>query len=176
MCTRQAAGKTKDPIRMIYEIHLYIPKGERLTPLMLEWLYEHGQESGQPEPFWPVYRIKPHAMARQMLKLDPLLVPVQGPGQDVELHYPNNAMGIVLYVHERGVIIFFPYAAYGVYSRVVLGICYTYIRYLYDVAGFWSYDPQLDVLSFADDFQSIEETARLMDAIMPKMLSGGSDD
>jgi len=54
----------------------------------------------------------------------------------------------------------------------VLGICYTYIRYLYDAAGFWSFDPQLNVLSFADDYQSLEETALLMDAIVPKMLPG----
>jgi hypothetical protein len=54
----------------------------------------------------------------------------------------------------------------------VIGICYTYIRYLFDTVGFWSYDPQLDVLSFADDFQSIEDTSRLMDAVMPKLLEG----
>ena len=62
--------------------------------------------------------------------------------------------------------------SYSIYSRIVLGISYTYIRYLYDTLGFWSYDPQLDVLSFADDFQSIEDTARLMDAVLPKMLQG----
>jgi hypothetical protein len=55
---------------------------------------------------------------------------------------------------------------------VVLGICYTYIRYLYDAAGFWSYDPQLNIISFADDFQSLEDTAYLMDQMLPKMLSG----
>ena len=79
--------------------------------------------------------------------------------------------GIVLYIHDRGIILFFPYMAYSVYSRVVLGICYTYIRYLYDAAGFWSFDPQLDIISYADDFQSIEDTAVLMDRIMPKLLN-----
>ena len=68
-------------------------------------------------------------------------------------------------------ILFFPYMAYSIYSRVVLGICYTYIRFLYDVAGFWSFDPQLDLLSYADDYQALEETAVLMDMIMPRMLT-----
>jgi hypothetical protein len=60
--------------------------------------------------------------------------------------------------------------AYSVYSRVVLGICYTYIRYLYDLAGFWSFDPQLDVLSYADDYMALEATAVLMDKLMPRLL------
>lgn len=157
---------------LIYEIHLYIPKRPKLTRSMLEWLFENGQSDDQPEKFWPVYRIKPKVLARYMLRLDPELRAVQGPGGDVELHYPNTEMGIVLYVHDRGIILFFPYMAYSVYSRVVLGICYTYIRYLYDVAGFWSFDPQLDVISFADDYQSIEETAILMEHIIPKQLRG----
>jgi hypothetical protein len=155
---------------MIYEIHLYVPKTGKLTPSMLDWLFEHGQSQDQPEIFWPVRRIRQKRLARLLLRLDRSLIPVQGPNDDVELHYPMKDMGIVLYVHDRGVIIFFPYMAYGVYSRVVLGICYTYIRYLYDVAGFWSFDPQLNVLSFADDYQSLEETAILMDRIMPKLL------
>jgi hypothetical protein len=75
-------------------------------------------------------------------------------------------------VHDRGAILFFPYMSYSIYSRIVIGICYTYIRYLYDTQGFWSYDPQLDVISYADDFQSIDDTSRLMDAIMPKLLQG----
>lgn len=157
---------------MIYEIHLYVPKLSRLTPAMLDWLFQNGQSQDQPEAFWPVKRIKPRALARTMLKLDPMLIPVQGPGEDVELHYPDTNLGIVLYVHDRGVILFFPYMAYSVYARVVLGICYTYIRYLYDMYGFWSFDPQLNVLSYADDFQSIEDTARLMEALLPKMLTG----
>lgn len=158
---------------LIYEIHLYIPKRPKLTRPMLEWLFENGQSTSQPETYWPVQRIKPKVLSRYMLRLDPELVPIQAPAGDVELHYPNEHMGIVLYVHDRGIILFFPYMAYSVYSRVVLGICYTYIRYLYDVAGFWSYDPQLDVISYADDYQSIEETAILMERIIPKQLSSG---
>ena len=140
---------------------------------MLDWLFQHGQDEDQPESHWPVYRLRPRALARLLLALDHSLVPVEGPGEDVELHYPQKELGVVLYVHDRGVIIFFPYMTYSVYSRIVLGICYTYIRYLYDSAGFWSYDPQLNVLSYADDYQSIEETAVLMDAIMPKLLESG---
>lgn len=155
---------------MIYEIHLYVPKTGQLTTKMLEWLFEYGQSEGQPEQFWPVRRINPHALARTLLNLDPKLVPMQGPADDVELHYPDENLGIVLYVHERGIIIFFPYMAYGVFSRIVLGMVYTYIRFLYDVAGFWSFDPQLNIVSYADDFRSLEDTARLMDAIMPKLL------
>jgi hypothetical protein len=155
---------------MIYEIHLYVPKTGQLTPAMLDWLFKNGQSDDQPEAHWPVRKIDPRALARRMLRLDPHLVAMPGPGDDVELHYPDQNLGIILYTHDRGLIIFFPYMAYGVYSRLVLGICYTYIRYLYDVAGFWSYDPQLNVLSYADDFQSIEDTAALMDAIMPRLL------
>jgi hypothetical protein len=59
----------------------------------------------------------------------------------------------------------------GVLARIVLGICYTYIRYLYDQAGFWSYDPQLNVISYADDYQSIDETADLMEQLLPRLLS-----
>jgi hypothetical protein len=156
---------------MMYEIHLYVPKTGRLTPAMLDWLFQYGQSDDQPEQHWPVRRIRPKALARVMLRLDPDLLPLPGPGDDVELHYPNEQLGVVLYVHERGVILFFPYMAYSVYSRLVLGICYTYIRYLYDTVGFWSFDPQLNVISFADDYQSIEETALLMDRIMPRLLS-----
>jgi hypothetical protein len=156
---------------MIYEIHLYVPKTGELTPAMLEWLFENGQSNRQPEKFWPVRRVKTKTLARRMLQLDDTLIPVRGPGHDVELHYPNTELGIVLYVHDRGVILFFPYMAYSVYSRIVLGICYTYIRYLYDLAGFWSFDPQLNVLSYGDDYQSLEETALLMDRVMPKLLT-----
>ena len=157
---------------MIYEIHLYAPKTNQLTPAMLEWLFQNGQSTDQPEVYWPVKKIRQKSLARLMLRLDPSLIPMRGPGNDVELHYPNNELGIVLYIHDRGVILFFPYMAYSIYSRIVIGICYTYIRYLFDTVGFWSYDPQLDVLSFADDFQSIEDTAALMDAVMPKLLEG----
>ena len=158
---------------MIYEIHLYVPKAKRLTPTMLDWLFENGQGARVPEQHWPVHRLKPRALARHLMHLDPGLIPVQGPDGDIELHYPDEQMGIILYLHERGVIIFFPYMAYNVYSRVVLGICYTYIRFLYDKAAFWSFDPQLNVISYADDYQSIEETALLMDQLVPKMLEDG---
>ncbi len=159
---------------MNYEIHLYAPKGKRLTSSMMEWLFENGQNAQQPEAFWPVKKLKTKALARHMLRLDPSLVPYQGPGNDIELHFPNANMGIVLYIHDRGVIIFFPYMSYSIYSRIVLGICYTYIRYLFDAVGFWSFDPQLNVISYADDFQSMEDTAMLMDSIMPKLLSEGN--
>jgi hypothetical protein len=155
---------------MMYEIHLYVPKTGRLTASMMEWLFQYGQSDDQPEAYWPVRKIKPHTLARLLLQLDPTFIPVKGPGDDVELHYPDEQLGIVLYVHDRGVILFFPYMAYGVYSRIVLGICYTYIRFLYDTYGFWSFDPQLNILSFADDFQSIEETAQLMEAMLPRLL------
>ncbi len=39
---------------MIYEIHLYAPKTGQMTPAMLEWLFEHGQSTDQPEAYWPV--------------------------------------------------------------------------------------------------------------------------
>ena len=155
---------------MIYEIHLYAPKRDKLTPAMLDWLFKNGQRDDQIEAHWPVKRIDPRALARLMLRLDPDLKPVAGPAGDIELHFPDEQLGIVLYIHDRGMIIFFPYMPFGVFSRIVLGICYTYIRYLYDAAGFWSYDPQIDVLSYADDFQSIEETAILMDKVMPRLL------
>jgi hypothetical protein len=44
------------------------------------------------------------------------------------------------------------------------------MRYLYETVGFWSFDPQLNVISYADDYQSLEQTALLMDAVMPKLL------
>jgi len=156
---------------LIYEIHLYVPKTGTLTPSMLEWLFENGQRADQPERFWPVRKLRPKALARLMLRLDPTLQPVQAPGGDVELYYSHTDLGIVMYAHDRGIIIFFPYMAYNALTRIVLGICYTYIRFLYEAAGFWSYDPQLNVLSYADDFQSIEDTVRLMDELAPKLLA-----
>lgn len=159
---------------MNYEIHLYAPKTGKLTSSMMEWLFENGQDPNQPEAFWPVKKLKTKALARHMLRLDPTLKPIQGPGGDIELHFPDENMGIVLYIHDRGVIIFFPYMSYSIYSRIVLGICYTYIRYLFDAVGFWSFDPQLNIISYADDFQSMEDTAMLMDSIMPKLLSEGN--
>ena len=100
---------------MIYEIHLYVPKTGKLTPSMLEWLYQYGQSTDQPEAFWPVRRLKPKALARKLLALDPTLIPMQGPADDVELHHPDERLGIVLYAHDRGVILFFPYMADPIY-------------------------------------------------------------
>ncbi len=157
---------------MIYEIHLYSPKAGKLTPAMLEWLYQHGQSDDQPEPFWPVNQINPKALARLLLKLDSNLIPQPGPAGDVELHYSQKELNIILYIHNRGVILFFPYMPYGAFARITVGICYTYIRYLYDTLGFWSYDPQLDILSYADDFQSMDDTIRLMDKVMSRYLTG----
>ncbi len=154
----------------MYEIHLYAPKIGRLTPAMLAWLYQYGGDAMQPEGFYPVRKIQPKALARLLLKLDPTLIPSAGEGATVQLRYPHPALDISLLVHERGVIIRFPYAG-SILARIILGICYTYIRFLYDAGGFWSYDPQLRVLSYADDFQSIDETARLMDELMPRLLS-----
>jgi hypothetical protein len=158
---------------MNYEIHLYVPKTGKMTQSMMEWLFENGQEQEQPENFWPVRKLKPKTLARYMLRLDPTLKAIEGPGGDIELHYPDPNIGIVLYIHDRGIILFFPYMSYSIYSRIILGISYTYIRYLYDKVGFWSFDPQLDVISYADDFQSMEDTAMLMDAVMPKLLGEG---
>ncbi|MDX2141007.1 MAG: hypothetical protein SF123_23195 [Chloroflexota bacterium] len=154
---------------MRYEIHLYVPKTGYLTPAMMEWMFQYGQEAGKPEWHWPVRKLNPRALARLMLKLDPTLIPLPGRGTDVELRFAMPQVDLSLYVHDRGAIIFFPYTA-DTLLRVVLGITYTYIRYLYDAAGFWSYDPQLNVLSYADDFNSIDETAALMEALLPKMI------
>jgi hypothetical protein len=154
---------------MRYEIHLYVPKTGRLTPAMMEWLFQYGQRADAPEAHWPVRRLKPHALARLLLQLDSTLIPIQGQGNDVELQFPMPQLDLTLHVHDRGVILFFPYTV-DTLVRVVLGIAYTYIRYLYDVAGFWSYDPQLNVLSYGDDFNSIDETAALMEALLPRMI------
>lgn len=139
---------------------------------MLEWLYRYGQSDDQPEDFWPVNLINPKALARLLLQFDNNLIPHPGPVGDVELHYSQKELNIILYIHNRGVIIFFPYMPYGAFARITVGICYTYIRYLYDTLGFWSYDPQLDILSYADDFQSMDDTIRLMDKVMSRYLTG----
>lgn len=154
---------------MNYEIHLYAPKTGRLTPAMIEWLYRHGQSADQPELFWPVRKINPLALARVLYKFDRTLIPVQGEGGTVELQFPMAELGIRLYIHDRGVIITFPFMG-SMLAQIVLRICYTYIRYLFDEAGFWSFDPQLNILSYADDFRSIDETVQLMEAWLPKLL------
>ena len=137
---------------------------------MVAWLYAHGDDPGQPEPFWPVRRLYPKVLARLLLRLDRSLLPRLGDDGVIELHYPHPELNLVLRVHERGVVITFPLVG-SLLARIVLGIAYTYVRHLYDAAGFWSYDPQLRVLSYADDFQSIEETARLMDDLLPRLMT-----
>jgi hypothetical protein len=155
---------------MQYEIHLYVPKTGKLTPAMLAWLYKHGQSTDQHEAFWPVRKINQHALALQLLRLDNTLIVEPGEGGDVIVRYPHPALDITMYCHNRGLVLTFPYVG-GVLARVVLGIVYVYITYLYQMNGFWSYDPQLRILSYADDYQSIEETARLMDEILPRLLT-----
>ena len=116
-------------------------------------------------------QIRPRVLARLLLRFDPSLLPSLTDDGAIELRYPHPEIDIVLRIHERGVIILFPFAG-SLLARIILGICYTYIRFLYEQGGFWSYDPQIRVLSYADDFRSIEETARLMDELLPKMLGG----
>jgi hypothetical protein len=154
---------------MHYEIHLYVPKKGRLTPKMMEWLFQFGQSGDQPEAYWPVHKLNPRALARLLLRLDPTLIAAPGSGSAVELRFPMPQLDLRLYVHDRGVIVFFPYTV-DTLLRVVLGIVYTYIRYLYETAGFWSYDPQLNIVSYADDFQSMDETADLMASLLPKLI------
>ena len=160
-----------DGWRAMYQIHLYVPKTGVLTPAMLAWLYSYGQSGRQPERFWPVRKLNPKALARLLLRLDPGLEPSPGERETVQLRYPHPELSITLYLHERGVIVEFPYVG-SLLARIVLGIAYTYIRFLYDQAGFWSYDPQLKIVSYADDYQSIDETAQLMDELLPRLLSG----
>lgn len=155
---------------MDYLIHLVVPKAGRLTPAMLEWAFAHSSDPTQPETFHPFRRLKPRSLALLLLQLDRTLIPEPGEGGDVILHYPMRDLGIRLYLHDRGVVLTFQLMN-SLLARIVLGICYTYIRYLYDQAGFWSYDPQLNVISYADDYQSIDETAALLDALLPRMLN-----
>lgn len=130
----------------------------------------HSGDPTQPEAHHPFRKIKPKTLARILLKLDPSLIPERGDGEDVVMHYPMQELGIRLYIHERGVVLMFPLMG-SMLARIVLGICYTYIRFLYEQAGFWSYDPQLNVISYADDYQSIDETAALLDSLMPRLLN-----
>lgn len=153
---------------MDYSIHLYVPKTGTLTPLMMEWLYQHGQDLSQPEAYIPVRKINPLALARVLLQFDPSLKAYQV-DENVELVYPMEQIGLRLYLHPRGLIFQFPFMGGGL-ARITLGICYTYIRFLYENGGFWSYDPHLNVISYADDFQNIEETAALMESLLPKLL------
>jgi len=155
---------------MDYSIHLVAPKTGKLTPAMLEWLFKNAGDSRQPEAYFPVRKINPKALARILLQLDPTLIPEQGDGGSVILIYPMQELGIRMTLHPRGLVINFPYMG-GMLARIVLGITYTYIRFLYDQAGFWSYDPQLNVISYADDYQSIDETADLMEKLLPRLLN-----
>ncbi len=155
---------------MDYTIHLVAPKTGKLTPAMLEWLFKHAADPTQPEAYFPVRKINPKALARVLLKLDPSLIPAQGDSGGIMLSYPMPELGIHLLIHKRGLMVQFPYMG-GTLARIVLGICYTYIRFLYDQAGFWSYDPQLNLISYADDYQSIDETADLMEELLPKLLN-----
>jgi hypothetical protein len=155
---------------MDYSIHLVAPKAGKLTPAMLEWLFKNAGDPRQPEAYFPVKKINPKALARVLFRLDPTLVPELGDDETVILNYPMPELGIRLLIHKRGLIVSFPYAG-GVLARIVLGIAYTYIRFLYDQAGFWSYDPQLNVISYADDYQSIDETADLMEKLLPRLLN-----
>lgn len=156
---------------MHYQIHCYAPKTGRLTPAMIEWLYQYGSSPDQPEENWPIRKVKPDKLGAILLALDPTLLPEAHENGDLALHYPLPQIGLRLYLHPRGAILTFPFSG-GALAKIVLGIAYTYIRFLYEQGGFWSYDPQLNLLSFADDFRSIDETAELMEALLPKLLEG----
>ena len=156
---------------MLYQIHLYVPKTGRLTPAMIDWLYQNGMSADQPEVFWPVRKLKTARIARIILDFDPTLLPEPGGDGDVTLHYPLAEIGLRLYIHSRGVIVLFPFSG-GMLARVVLGIAYTYIRFLSENGGFWSFDPQLNTILFADDLRTLDETAALMESLLPKLLEG----
>ncbi|MBK8022685.1 MAG: hypothetical protein IPK19_14940 [Chloroflexi bacterium] len=155
---------------MEYVIHLVVPKAGRLTPAMLEWAFANNADASQPEAYHPFRKLKPRSLALLLLQLDQSLIPEAGEGDTVILHYPMRELSIRLFLHDRGVVLAFPLMN-SMLARIVLGICYTYIRFLYDQAGFWSYDPQLNVISYADDYQSIDEAAELMDALLPRLLN-----
>ncbi len=156
---------------MNYTIHLYVPKTGYLTPLMVEWLYTHGSDPAMLEAYNPVRKLAPISLARVLLRFDSTLIAQPADGGDIELLYPMEQLGLRLYCHQRGCIVVFPYMG-GSLARITLGIAYTYIRFLYDGAGFWSFDPQLNVISYADDYQSIDDAAAMMDELMPKLLEG----
>lgn len=156
---------------MDYAIHLYVPKTGQLTPSMIEWLYQHGNDPDAPEMYYPVRKVDPRTLARVIWQFDKTLDPRAGAVEgDVELVYPVEAVNLRLYCHSRGCIVLFPYMG-GALARITLGIAYTYIRFLYEGGGFWSFDPQLNVISYADDFHSLDEAAALMDELLPKLLN-----
>jgi hypothetical protein len=156
---------------LLYQIHLYVPKTGKLTPSMIDWLYQHGTSTDQPEVFWPVRKLRTAQVARIILNFDPTLLPEPGADGDVTLHYPLAEVGLRLYIHTRGVIVLFPFTG-GMLARVILGIAYTYIRFLSEQGGFWSFDPQLNTLLFTDDLRTLDETAELMESVLPKLLEG----
>ena len=154
---------------MHYLIHLVAPKGARLTPKMVEWLTAHSGDPLQPEAFIPVRKLRVKALARALLHFDPTLIPEQGPDGAVLLRYPAPELDLALLIHERGVIVRFPWMG-SLLAQIVLRICHTYIQFLYQRAGFWSFDPQLNLISYAGDFETIDEQVRLMEAWLPRML------
>ncbi|MDZ4768617.1 MAG: hypothetical protein SGJ24_05775 [Chloroflexota bacterium] len=154
-----------------YTLHLVVPKTGALTPEMLEWAAAHSGDPRFPEAYHPFRRLKPRTVARALLALDPSLIAEPGEGEIVILHYPLRDLGVSLSLHDRGIVVRFPLMG-GSLVRIVLGIIYVYVRYLYEQAGFWSYDPQLKVISYADDYQSIDETAALLDGLLPRLLGG----
>ncbi len=154
---------------MHYLIHLVAPKGERLTPKMVEWLAQHGSDVLQPEAYVPVRKLKIKPLARALLRFDPTLLPEQGEDGAVLLRYPAPELDLALLIHERGVIVRFPWMG-SLLAQIVLRICHTYIQFLYQRAGFWSYDPQLNLISYAGDFETIDEIVALMEAWLPRLL------
>ena len=155
---------------MHYLLHLVAPKGGRLTPKMVDWLTAHSGDPNQPEAYIPVRKLKVKALARALLAFDPTLIPEQGPDGSVLLRYPAPELDLALLIHERGVILRFPWMG-SLLAQIVLRIGYTYILFLYQRTGFWSYDPQLKVIAHAGDFRTIDEIVALMEAWLPKMLS-----
>jgi hypothetical protein len=159
---------------MHYLIHLVAPKGDRLTPRMVEWLAEHGADAAQPEAWIPVRRLKIKPLARALLHFDPTLQPEQGEHGAVLLRYPAPELDLALLIHERGVIVRFPWMG-SLLAQIVLRICHTYIQFLYQRAGFWSYDPQLNLISYAGDFETIDEIVALMEEWMPRLLDAPTE-
>ena len=159
---------------MHYLLHLVAPKGGRLTPKMVDWLMANSGDPNQPEAFVPVRKLKVKALARALLHFDPTLLPEQGPDGSVLLRYPAAELGLALLIHERGVIVRFPWMG-SLLAQIVLRIAQTYIVFMYQRAGFWSYDPQLKLIAHAGDFETIDEQVRLMEAWLPKLLETPPD-
>lgn len=159
---------------MHYLIHLVVPKGPHLTPRMVEWLSVHGGDAAQPEAWIPVRRLKIKPLARALLRFDPMLLPEQGADGSVLLRYPAPELDLALLIHERGVIVRFPWMG-SLLAQIILRICHAYIQFLYQRAGFWSYDPQINLISCAGDFETIDEIVALMEEWMPRLLNAPED-